>query len=173
MPESKQYKCPDCETSFSVSISSAGEKVSCPGCQKEITLPSLRELRQLPDYAQPEKPKALMRDVSARERRVGWMVALGVIAAVFIGLAIWWGVPYYHFYNAVNAKEVSDWDVYTTWNQWQFLRPGVDTPLTEGEQNTFYTLRLYWKWIVIYLSIVGVCLVGIVGLWIAPYRVKK
>lgn len=170
MQESRLFTCPECGHTFSVSDSSAGETLSCPGCQKTITLPTLGELRKLPVEEQPFEDSAKEKTVTELDRRIGAMIFLGAIALFFIILAAIWGYRYHYIYNYFNAIAFDKWDVIDTWEKWQFLRPGVDTPLTESEQNWLYLLRMLWKWLVIYLSIAGVCIAGIVILWIKPIR---
>ena len=170
MQESRLFTCPECGHTFPVKESSAGETLSCPGCQKTITLPTLGTLRELPIQQDLSVAPVKGQTVTALDRRVGVMILLGAIAFVFIILAAVWGYRYYISYTSINAIEYEQWNVIQTWTQWQFLRPGVDTPLTETEQINFYYLRMLWKWLVIYLSIAGVCILGIVALWIAPIR---
>lgn len=173
MQENRLFTCPECGHTFSIAESSAGESIPCPGCQKTITLPTLGAMRQLPVQAQPYEVSSKEKAVSELDRRMGVMIFLGAIASVFIILAAIWGYRYYYYYTNINAIEYEDWNVIQTWTQWQFLRPGVDTPLTEVEHFNLYQLRMLWKWLVIYLSIVGVCAVGIVILWIKPIRKEE
>ena len=173
MQESRLFTCPECGNTFSVAESSAGETLPCPGCQKAITLPTLGELRQLPVQTQPFETSVKEKSVSELDRRMGVILFLGAIALIFIILAMIWGYRYYYYYTNIYAIEFEDWNVIQTWTQWQFLRPGVDTPLTEVEHYNFYQLRMLWKWLVIYLSIAGVCVAGIVVLWIKPIRKEE
>ena len=173
MPESRLFTCPECGHTFSVSESSAGETLPCPGCQKAITLPSLGELRQLPVQTQPFEPQSKEKGISEFDRRIGVMLLLGAIALVFIILSAIWGYRYYYYYTNIFAIEYKDWDVIQTWTQWQFLRPGVDTPLTEIEHYNLYQLRMLWKWLMIYLLFAGVSIAGIVVLWIKPIRKEE
>ena len=156
-----------------MSESSAGETLPCPGCQKAITLPSLGELRQLPVQTQPFEPQSKEKGISEFDRRIGVMLLLGAIALVFIILSAIWGYRYYYYYTNIFAIEYKDWDVIQTWTQWQFLRPGVDTPLTEIEHYNLYQLRMLWKWLMIYLLFAGVSIAGIVVLWIKPIRKEE
>ena len=170
MQASRLFTCPECGHAFPVKESSAGETLLCPGCQKTITLPSLGTLRDLPIQQDLSEAPVKGQTVTALDRRVGVMILLGAIAFVFLILAAVWGYRYYISYTSINAIEYEQWNVIQTWTQWQFLRPGVDTPLTETEQINFYYLRMLWKWLVIYLSIASVCILGIVVLWIVPIR---
>lgn len=173
MQESRLFTCPECGHTFSVAESSAGETLSCPGCQKSVTIPTLGELRQLPVQVQPFETAIKEKTVSELDRRIGIMIFLGAIALIFIILAAVWGYRYYYIYTYFNAISYEQWGVIDTWEKWQFLRPGVDTPLTESEQNWFYLLRMLWKWLMIYLTIAGVCIAGIVFLWIKPIRKEE
>ncbi len=170
MQETRLFTCPECGHTFAVAESSAGETLPCPDCQKSITLPSLGELRKLPVQMQAVDAQDQEKTVSELDRRIGVIIFLGAIALIFIILAAIWGYRYYYIYTYFNAIAFEQWDVIETWEKWQFLRPGVDTPLTESEQNWLYLLRMLWKWLVIYLSIAGVCIAGIVFLWIKPIR---
>ena len=170
MQENHLFTCPKCGHEFSVSESSAGETIPCPGCQQVITMPTLGALRQLPVQTTPIEAPAKNTAVSAVERRIGLMLAFGAVALVFIILTLIWGWRYYYYYNIIYGFKYEDWNIFDAWTQWQFLRPGVDTPLTEDEQNWFYQLRMLWNWIVIYLTITGICLAGVVYLWLAPIR---
>lgn len=173
MQEFRLFTCPECGHTFPISESSAGETLSCPGCQKTITAPTLGELRQLPVQPQVVESQVKEKTVSELDRRIGVMIFLGAIALIFIILAAVWGYRYYYIYTYFNAIAYDQWDVISTWEKWQFLRPGVDTPLTESEQNWLYLLRMLWKWLVIYLSIAGICIAGIVLLWIKPIRKEE
>ena len=173
MQESRLFTCPECGHTFPVKESSAGETLSCPGCQKSITLPTLGMMRDLPIQQELSEAPVKSQTVTVLDRRIGVMLLLGAIALVFIILAAVWGYRYYIYYTSINAIEYEQWNVIQTWTQWQFLRPGVDMPLTETEQINFYYLRMLWKWLVIYLSIASVCILGIVVLWIAPIRNEK
>lgn len=170
MQENHLFNCPICGFGLTLSESSAGETISCPGCHQKITAPTLGALRQLPVQTTPIEVPEKNTAVSAMERRIGLILALAAVALVFIVLTLIWGWRYYYYYNIIYGFKYEDWNIFDTWTQWQFLRPGVDTPLTEQEQEWFYQLRMLWKWIVIYLSITGVCLAGIVFLWLAPIR---
>lgn len=171
MSEKRIITCPECGHKFPVTESSAGETLPCPACQRNVTLPTLLELRQLP--VQPNEP-VQTKEVSDVDRRLGVIVLLSAIALVFLALAVWWGMAYYDAYNNIYAIEYKQWDVTQTWTEWQFIRPGVDTPLTETEQYLLYSLRMLWKWLVIYISIFAICVAGIIYLWVKPVRkIKK
>ena len=173
MQETRLFTCPECGQAFPVAESSAGETLPCPNCQKTITLPSLGALRDLPVQAQPALVPDNDKSVSELDRRIGAMIFLGAIALTFIIMSAIWGYRYYYYYTNINAIQYKDWDVIYTWEKWQFLRPGVDAPMTETEQFLFYQLRMLWKWLVIYLSIVVVCVAGIVILLIKPIRKEE
>lgn len=130
-------------------------------------------MRQLPIQTQSLEAQSKEKSVSELDRRIGAMIFLGAIALAFIILSAIWGYRYYYYYTNIYAIEYDDWNVIQTWTQWQFLRPGVDTPLTEVEHYNLYQLRMLWKWLIIYLSIVSVCLAGIVILWIKPIRKEE
>jgi ribosomal protein S27E len=51
-----QLPCPQCDQKISVMISQAGSKVTCPGCQREIPIPTLGELRRLITQSESESP---------------------------------------------------------------------------------------------------------------------
>lgn len=171
MQDNHLFTCPKCGHEFSVSESSAGESLLCPGCQKMITLPTLGALRKLPLQASAFEVPSKKKSNLAMERRIGIILALAAIALVFVVLAAIWGWSYRYYYNLIYGFKYEDWNVIDTWTQWQFLRPGVDTSLTEEEQEWFYQLRILWNWIVIYLSIAGTCIAGIIFLWLAPIRI--
>ena len=173
MKESRLYTCPECGHAFPVEESSAGETIQCPGCQKTVTLPSLGTLRNLPVQKEPAPDPVKGQTVTALDRRIGVMVLLGVIALVFIILSAVWGYRYYLAHSYFYAISFDDWTIFETWKKWQFLRPGIDTPLTEDEHYYFYQLRMLWKWLVIYLLIAGVCIAGIIFLWIKPIRKEE
>ena len=42
------FRCPHCQRDLPVSTTQAGETIRCEGCQAEVTLPRLGELRRLP-----------------------------------------------------------------------------------------------------------------------------
>lgn len=173
MQGSRIFTCPECGHAFPVVESSAGETLPCPNCQKTITLPTLGTLRNLPLQEDSSIAPDKSQRVTAMDRRIGVMVLLGVIALVFLVMAAIWGYRYYVAYSYFYAVSYEDWNIFDTWTQWQFLRPGVDTPLTEVEHYNFYTLRMLWKWLVIFMSIAGVCILGILILWIKPIRKEK
>ena len=173
MQESRLFTCPECGHTFSVEESSAGETLLCPSCQKTITLPTLSELRKLPVQIQPVVNLIKEKTVTDFDRRIGVIILLGAIASIFIIMAAIWGYRYYYIYTYFNAISYDQWNIIETWEKWQFLRPGVDTPLTESEQNWLYLLRMLWKWLVIYLLIAVACIAGIVFLWIKPIRKEE
>ena len=85
--------------------------------------------------------------------------------ALFAGLSLYNGFIYY---NSV-LIEPEKWDFYTTWANWQFLRPGIDTPMTLSEQEWFFQLRELRRWIILFSTIAVVCFASLVFLWVKPY----
>ncbi len=166
MPELKSYTCPSCKKEIKVSTGSAGETITCPICNTQSQLPSLRELRLLPAYIDTQAVKPTGRAVSEQDRRMGLILLLGLIFLIFAGLTAYWGYLYYQ----VSSINSDNWNIFDTWNQWQYLRPGIDSLLSENEQNWFYQLRQLWSWITVFGTIAIFCLMGILALWIAPYR---
>jgi len=48
--------CPQCDQKIMVAVSQAGSKTTCPNCQREVAIPTLRELRRLRDPSDSTDP---------------------------------------------------------------------------------------------------------------------
>jgi len=66
-----QLSCPQCDQKITVAISQAGSNATCPSCQREVSIPTLRELRQLPDLSNYEEPRE-----SATGRRIVFAILM-------------------------------------------------------------------------------------------------
>ncbi len=173
MEEFRTINC-SCGEMVKVSLSSAGETVVCPACQKEIEIPSWRELKNYPVYTELEVPASNAarnpaKSGSELDRRLGWMLVFGLLMAIFGLIALYNG---YIYYNSVLVAP-DQWDCYETWVNWQFLRPGIDTPLTQSEQDWFFQLRELRRWVILFGSLASVCFLLLLYFWIKPYKRAK
>ncbi len=81
--------CPQCQTPIPVAPSQAGDHATCPGCQAEVAIPTLGQLKRLPSAepdADPKPAGKLSGSEGPTAKRVGFVV-LGVIATAMLLIA--------------------------------------------------------------------------------------
>jgi len=72
-----QLSCPQCDQKITVAISQAGSKATCPSCQREVSIPTLRELRRLPDPAEsPDPAQSQQPSESTTGRRIVFAILM-------------------------------------------------------------------------------------------------
>lgn len=95
-----QLICPHCDQKISVAISQAGSKATCPSCQREVPIPTLRELRRLADLSENEEPSVSAGSIrrltseSAVGRRIVFAILM-LIAGTAAVAGLFSGIRYY------------------------------------------------------------------------------
>ena len=165
-----QIPCPSCGKVHEVQKTEAGCTLSC-SCGQPMDVPPLRQLEQFP-FIERKAPavgdEELQLTTSSeggiRQKRVGMLLLLMVLALIFAGLSV-------RFYvDRPQMPKVSDMNMYTSWFLWQRLRPGIEPPL--GRQDTLFLndIAVAWRWIVLMASLSGVCLLSAFALLLAPVK---
>ena len=72
MSQKYLFPCPACDQKIPIDTAQAGQTSTCPSCSAAVTLPSFREIRQLPPSEEKE----------AKRRDTGWRPVQGVIFAI-------------------------------------------------------------------------------------------
>jgi len=90
--------CPHCDAKLSVAPSQAGDNMPCPECGQSVAIPSLGQIRQLPQAEQEASStqssgSATQSDVSAI-RRAGFLL-FGLIAIGSLMIAAYSGIRWY------------------------------------------------------------------------------
>ena len=154
-----QIPC-SCGQIHEVSKTQAGSTLTC-SCGLEVSVPTLRELKDFPVTVRQDPQSAELTLASAsgaRERRTGLIFVLFVAAALFAGLGI-----YYH-QTCPKVPTVENAETpFEVWQVWQTLRTGIDTPPSRGEMIRTDTIRMHWRWIVICGSASGLCVLGMLA----------
>ena len=154
-----QIPC-SCGKVHEVSKTQAGSSLTCD-CGQEVSVPTLRELKDFPVVERPDPQTAELTLASAsgaRERRTGLIFVLFVAAVLFAGLGI-----YYH-QTCPKVPTVENAETpFEVWQVWQTLRTGIDTPPSRGEMIRTDTIRMHWRWIVICGGASGLCVLGMLA----------
>ncbi|MDO4569255.1 MAG: hypothetical protein Q4D38_02605 [Planctomycetia bacterium] len=157
-----QVVCP-CGKTHEATQMQAGGSIPCE-CGINLSIPSFRELKTLPyedreETAAPSAHLSLDAEAGVRQKRMGVLCFLMVVALISGGLAAYW---YATFPEVPRVEEMS---IFDTWRLWQeTLRPGIAAPQTRLERMIEENQSVCRRWIYVASSICAFSLISSLGL---------
>lgn len=169
MPSEFLYNCRHCQRSFVVYAKQAGVTVSCSHCESQNTLPTLRDLRELPEYSRTEakliKPQ--------RNESKSWLFVIGFLLGVLAGIAAislnryakqMTSDPHLEAIVQAGRAHVQDLPSGELWELWDLMtREGLPDwgETNQVRYNKQSTYLIYISYFLIGLSTIGFTLVAI------------
>ncbi|MDO4575661.1 MAG: hypothetical protein Q4D98_10670 [Planctomycetia bacterium] len=164
-----------CGKIHEVPKTSGGGSLTCD-CGKTVDIPPLRELIQFPRVERPDREHAeelsLASEGGIRQRRLGMILFALCLAVLFGGLSLYYLEGYY-YWRRLYIPSVSDADLYNTWQIWQYLRRGIDSPYSRQELFIVNNVHVYWRWIVVLACLSVTCVIWAIAVLFSPVSRKK
>ena len=161
-----QISC-SCGKTHEVSETAAGSTLTC-SCGAGLEVPPLRQLRNYPTVERVEKKLAgkslLEQEAGVRQRRLGLLV-LTLFLALVSG-----GFSGYYYATRPYIPKITECNLYETWQVWQYLRPGIESPFSRQETLLLHSIDVYWRWIILLGTLSLVSLGGALAILLMPVK---
>lgn len=142
-----QLTC-SCGNTVEVEKTQAGGTVVCR-CGISMEVPGLRELIQYPSQQRSSSSREITINDQISHRGNAYQRRAG-IAIFFLVITLLFGGICFYFYNTcptILPGFEEHADAFSVWCLWQYIRPGIETPLNPVEGALQEQIASSWRWI--------------------------